>query len=372
MSQTYYDLLGVSQTASFDEIKRAFRQKAKACHPDYHPNDKEAERQFKAINEAYEVLKDEQKRAAYDQYGHEAFVNGMGAGAGRGFGGFDFSGSGFESIFEEMFNGFSGGARRTRTAQRRGADKRVDLTVTLEEAYRGLKKKVSVETYVPCEACQAKGGKNTETCATCGGQGHIRQRQGFFVMETECPVCHGMGKTVKDPCGSCQGTGRVYKKRTLEVNIPAGVDTGVRMRLSGEGDAGLNGSAPGDLYVFLSVKEHELFKREGEFLFCEVPLPMTTAALGGEVLVPTIDGQGEKVTVKAGLQSGTQIRLKGKGMPQLKGNGFGDLFVEFKVETPTHLTARQKELLTEFATAGQGNQSACDAFVDKIKKFFGS
>lgn len=371
MSQNYYELLGVSKTASFDEIKRAFRQKAKTCHPDYHPNDKEAERCFKEINEAYEVLKDEQKRAAYDQYGHEAFVNGMGAGGGRGFGGFDFSGSGFESIFEEMFNGFAGGARGRGPTQKRGADKRVDLTLTLEEAYRGFKKKVSVDTYVACDACGAKGGKNTETCPTCSGRGRVRQRQGFFVMETECPVCHGTGKTVKDPCASCRGAGRVRKKRMLEVNIPAGVDTGVRMRLSGEGDAGLNGAPAGDLYVFLSVKEHEIFKREGDFLFCEVPVPMVTAALGGEVFVPTIDGKGETVSVKPGLQSGTQMRLKGKGMPVLKSGSFGDLFVEFKVETPTRLTARQKELLSEFQTAGEGNQSACDAFLDKIKKFFG-
>lgn len=374
MTQNYYELLGVSQSASFDEIKRAFRVKAKECHPDYHPGDSNAEKKFKEINEAYEVLKDDQKRATYDRYGHDAYTQGMGQGGGfgqgfgQGFGGFDFSGSGFESIFEEVFNGFGGRHRQQKT--NRGNDIRYDLTIDLADAYKGLKKSITIDTFTTCDKCNGRGGKNLETCSTCGGHGHVRQRQGFFVVETECPVCHATGKTVKDPCSTCSGTGRIRKKRTLEVNIPAGVDTGVRMRLGGEGDAAMNGGESGDLYVFLTVKEHPIFKREGSNLYCEVPVPMTTAALGGDVLIPTMDGKGETVKIKAGLQTGTEMRLKGKGMPILKSGSFGDLYVIFRVETPTNLTARQKELLTEFAGEGQDNSSACSDFLSQIKKLF--
>lgn len=374
MSQNYYELLGVSQSASFEEIKRAFRIKAKECHPDYHPGDASAEKKFKEINEAYEVLKDDQKRAAYDRYGHDAYTHGMGQGGGfgqgfgQGFGGFDFSGSGFESIFEEVFNGF-GGRRRQQTSNR-GNDIRHDLTIDLSEAYTGLKKSITIETFTTCSTCDGKGGKHLETCPTCGGQGHVRQRQGFFVVETECPVCHATGKTVKEPCTNCSGTGRIRKKRTLEVNIPAGVDSGVRMRLSGEGDAAMNGGESGDLYVFLNVKEHPIFKRDGANLYCEIPIPMTTAALGGEILIPTMDGKGETVKIKAGMQTGTEIRLKGKGMPILKSGSFGDLYVIFRIETPTNLTNRQKELLTEFASIGQNNSSAYSDFLSQIKKIF--
>lgn len=374
MSQNYYELLGVSQSASFAEIKRAFRVKAKECHPDYHPGDADSEKKFKEINEAYEVLKDEQKRAAYDRYGHDAYTRGMGQGGGfgqgfgQGFGGFDFTGTGFENIFEEVFNGFGG--RRRQAATNRGNDIRYDLTIDLADAYTGLKKNITVDTFTKCESCNGKGGKHLETCPTCGGQGHVRQRQGFFVVETECPVCHATGKTVKEPCSTCGGTGRVRKKRTLEVNIPAGVDTGVRMRLSGEGDAALNGGESGDLYVFLTVKEHPIFKRDGINLYCEVPVPMTTAALGGDILIPTMDGKGETVKIKPGLQTGAEMRLKGKGMPVLKSGSFGDLYVIFRVETPTNLTSRQKELLAEFTAAGQDNQTACSDFLAQIKKLF--
>ena len=372
MSKSYYDVLGVSKTASFDEIKRAFRVKAKACHPDYHPNDPEAEKNFKELNEAYEVLKDDQKKAAYDRYGHDAFVNGMNGqgGFGQGFGGFDFNGSGFENIFDEMFSAFGGGRRRRGTQTTRGADLRYNLEIDLAEAYTGLKKNIQVESFVKCEKCDGRGGKNLTTCPTCGGRGHVQTRQGFFVMETECPVCHGTGKTVKDPCSECKGTGRIKKKRTLEVSIPAGVDTGVRMRLSGEGDAALNGGEPGDLYVFITVKEHPIFKRDGSDLYCEMPIPMATAALGGEIIVPTMDGKGEKVKIKPGTQTGTDMKLKGKGMPVLRSNAYGDLYVIFRVETPTNLTAKQKELLKEFEQAGENNQSACDAFLSKIKKIW--
>ena len=372
MSKSYYDVLGVSKTASFDEIKRAFRVKAKTCHPDYHPNDPEAEKNFKELNEAYEVLKDEQKRAAYDRYGHEAFVGGMNgqSGFGQGFGGFDFNGSGFENIFDEMFSAFGGGRRRRGPQTTRGADLRYNLEIDLAEAYMGLKKNIQVESFVKCEKCDGRGGQNLETCPTCGGRGHVQNRQGFFVVETECPVCHGTGKTVKDPCSECKGTGRIKKKRTLEVSIPAGVDTGVRMRLNGEGDAALNGGEPGDLYVFITVKEHLIFKRDGSDLYCEMPIPMATAALGGEIIVPTMDGKGEKVKIKPGTQTGTDMKLKGRGMPVLRSNAYGDLYVIFRVETPTNLTAKQKELLKEFEQAGENNQSACDAFLSKIKKIW--
>lgn len=372
-NQNYYELLGVERTASFEEIKRAFRVQAKKYHPDYHPGDKEAETRFKQINEAYEVLKDDQKRAAYDQYGHEAYVNGMGRSGGAGFGGFDFSGTGFESIFEEMFGaGFGGGtAARSRTRQVKGSDVRYDLNITLDDSFTGVKQNITVETYVQCAACDGKGGESLETCPTCGGGGHVRQRQGFFVVETVCPVCRGTGKSVKNPCKECAGSGRIRKKRTLEVNIPAGVDSGVRMRLAGEGNAGLNGGPAGDLYVFLTVQPHDIFVRQGNDLYCEIPVPMTTAALGGEVKIPTMGGKAEKHTVSAGLQSGDQVRLKNKGMPILKSGGaFGDLYVSFKVETPTNLTDRQKELLREFAAEEGEHQQACTDFFCRLKKIW--
>ena len=372
MSKTYYETLGVARTASFDEIKRAFRVKAKACHPDYHPEDPEAAAKFKEINEAYEVLKDDQKRAAYDRYGHDAFVNGMnGRGGFGGFGGFDFGGAGFENIFDEVFNAFGGGRRRGPTGPARGNDLRYNLEIDLAEAYAGTKKSIQIDTFVKCEKCDGRGGQNLTTCPTCGGMGHVRTRQGFFVMETECPVCHGTGKTIKDPCPDCKGTGRIRKKKTLEVNVPAGVDTGVRMRLNGEGEAPLNGGENGDLYVFVSVKEHPIFKRDGADLYCEVPVPMTVAALGGEILVPTMDGEGETVKIKAGLQTGSDMKLKGKGMPILRSGSFGDMYLIFKVETPTNLSAKQKELLTQFAESGNA-PSAYDDFLGKIKKIWNS
>lgn len=373
-NQNYYDLLGVSKSASFDEIKRAFRVKAKECHPDYHPGDTTAEAKFKEINEAYEVLKDDQKRAAYDRYGHQAYTSGMGqSGGAGGFGGFDFSGTGFESIFEEMFSGFTRGAQSSRgeTNQNRGSDLRYDLTISLQEAYDGLKKSIDIETYVSCEECSGKGGKSLEQCETCGGYGRVRQRQGFFVVDTDCPTCQGTGKTVKDPCSKCKGTGRVRKKRTLEVNIPKGVDTGIRMRLPNEGHVGVHGGQSGDLYVFLTVKKHEIFEREGANLYCEVPVPMTVAALGGTIEVPLMTGKTEQLEIRPGIQSGHQMKLKGKGMPVLKSGSFGDLFVTLKVETPKHLTPRQKELLKEFAAESKENtQEACTDFLSQIKKLW--
>lgn len=369
MARDYYDILGVSRTASFDEIKRAFRIKAKECHPDHHAGEAGAEEKFKETISAYDVLKDEQKRAAYDRYGHDAYVRGaQGAGAG-GFGGFDFSGAGFESIFEEIFAGFTGGRGRPQAAVR-GNDIRADVEITLEEAYRGLKKNLTVESFARCDSCQGRGGKKVEVCPTCGGSGRVRARQGFFVVETECPACHAVGKIVKDPCPACRGTGRTRKKRTLEVNIPAGVDTGIRMRLAGEGDAGPQGNPAGDLYVFLTVKPHPLFKREGEHLFCEVPISMVSASLGDEIEIPILDGSSEKVAVKAGLQTGAQTKLRGRGMPVLKSGSFGDLYISFRVETPTRLTPRQKELLRAFAAEAKDNHAACDDFWCQVKKFW--
>lgn len=372
-TQNYYDLLGVGKTASFDEIKRAFRVKAKECHPDYHPGDTAAEARFKEINEAYEVLKDDQKRAAYDRYGHQAYTSGMGGNAGgAGFGGFDFSGTGFESIFEEMFSGFAGRSRAGAEPRvNRGSDLRYDLEITLQEAYDGLKKSIDVETYVSCDECSGKGGKSLEQCDTCGGYGHIRQRQGFFVVDTDCPTCNGTGKKVKDACSKCKGTGRIRKKRTLEVNVPKGIDSGIRMRLTGEGHVGPNGGTAGDLYVFLTVKPHEIFEREGANLYCEIPVPMTTAALGGTIDVPTMAGKTEKLDIKAGTQTGHQVKLKGKGMPVLKSNSFGDLYVSLKVETPRHLTQKQKDLLKEFAKESkEDTQEACSDFLSQIKRLW--
>ncbi len=377
MSKTdYYELLGVSKGATADELKRAFRIKAKECHPDYHPNDKTAESRFKELNEAYEVLKDPQKRAAYDQYGHEAFSQGGmgGGGFGQGFGGFGgfggFSAGGFESIFEEMFAGATRSARG-RAAPQKGEDVRYDLSISLEEAYAGTKKSIQVNTFVKCDACDGKGGKSTQTCPSCNGTGRMRQRQGFFVVETECPMCHATGKVVKDPCTTCKGAGRNRKKRTLEVNVPKGVDTGIRMRLSGEGNAGFQGTLNGDMYVFIEVKDHDIFVRDGADLYCEMPIEMTLAALGGKITVPTIDGQGYETTIKAGMQTGTKIRVKGKGMPVLRSSSYGDLYVTFKVVTPTNLTDRQKELLQEFADSRGENAGEDDSFFDKIKNFVG-
>ena len=363
----YYDMLGVSKNASAEEIKRAFRIKAKECHPDMHPGDVKAELQFKEINEAYEVLKDDQKRAAYDRYGHAAFSNGQTGFGGGGFGGFGLGESGFESIFEEMFRGFNGNASEDVESNLRGADVRYDISITPQEAYEGVKKSITVDTCVPCKTCDGKGGKRLDNCPTCGGYGRIRQRQAFFVMDTSCPDCHGTGKTVHEPCPDCKGTGCIHKKRNLEITIPKGVDTGVRMRLAGEGDAGRNGGPAGDLYVFVEVKKHAIFNRKGAHLYCEMPVPMTTAALGGTVNVPSMDGKPIPTEIKAGMQSGYQLKIKGKGMPQLKSDLFGDLFVTFRVETPTHLSAKQKELLKQFAAeTKESNQEACKDFLCQI------
>ncbi|MDD3182091.1 MAG: molecular chaperone DnaJ [Alphaproteobacteria bacterium] len=376
----YYELLGAGREASADELKKAYRKMAMKYHPDKNPGNKEAEHKFKEVSEAYDVLRDEQKRAAYDRYGHAAFEQGgMGGGAG-GFGGFDFSG-GFGDIFEEMFGeilGGGGGRRRAGPDQagQRGSDLRYDMSITLDEAFKGTDKTIKVSTLVACEACNGAGtapGTSTVTCSTCDGHGRVRVQQGFFSIEHTCPTCQGAGKVIKDPCKSCQGVGRTRKERTLVVTIPAGVESGTRIRLSGEGEAGLRGAHAGDLYVILSVKGHPLFQRDGANVHCRVPIPMTMAALGGKVQVPVIDGSMAEVEVKAGTQSGHQVRLRGKGMSVLRSSSRGDLYAELVVETPSHLTKRQKELLEEFAIEAENNKThpESESFFDKVKDMFG-
>jgi len=376
----YYDLLGVSREASADELKKAYRKQAMKYHPDKNHGDKDAEHKFKEISEAYDVLRDEQKRSAYDRYGHAAFEQGgMGGGGGFGAGGFDFGG-GFGDIFEEMFGEILGGGGRRRgpadQAGQRGADLRYDMSITLEESFKGTEKNIKVSTLVACEACKGQGtapGSSPVTCSTCDGHGRVRMQQGFFSIERTCPACQGAGKVIKDPCKSCQGVGRVRKERTLAVSIPAGVESGTRIRLSGEGEAGLRGGRGGDLYVILTVAGHPLFQRDGANLHCRVPITMTMAALGGTVSVPVIDGTMTDVEVKAGTQTGHQVRLRGKGMTVLRSSSRGDLYVELTVETPAHLNKRQKELLEEFAIESENskNHPASESFFAKVKEMLG-
>ncbi len=372
----YYDILGVSRGASADEIKKAYRRKARELHPDRNKDDPEAEARFKEANEAYEVLKDADKRAAYDRFGHAAFEGGMGGGprAGAGFGSGDFS-SAFSDVFEDLFGDIMGARGGGRRRAARGADLRYNLRVTLEEAYSGIQKTINVPTSVSCSACGgtgAEGGVEPTTCPTCSGMGKVRAQQGFFTVERTCPTCSGMGQIIKDPCRSCGGQGRVHKDRTLSVNIPAGVETGTRIRLAGEGEAGMRGGPPGDLYIFIEVAPHELFERDGVNLYCRVPVSMVTAALGGAIEVPTIDGGRGRVQIPAGSQSGRQMRLRGKGMPALRGGGMGDMFIELAVETPVNLTARQKELLREFEDLSEDNHPESKSFFSTVKSFWDS
>ena len=375
--QDYYELLGVSQSASADEIKKAYRKKAMKYHPDRNPDDQEAETRFKEVSEAYEVLKDDQKRAAYDRYGHAAFEDGAG-GAGGGFGGGGFGGGGFADIFEEMFGEAMGG-RRSRRGTGRGADLRYNMEITLEEAFAGKQTSIRVPTSVTCDACDGDGaepGTEPTSCPTCRGIGKVRAQQGFFTIERTCPTCEGMGRVINNPCKACGGAGRVRQEKSLQVTIPAGVDDGTRIRLAGEGEAGMRGAPPGDLYIFLSVKPHRFFSREGADIYCKVPVPMTKAALGGSVDVPTIDGSRAKVTVPAGSQPGTQFRLKSKGMSLLRSNQRGDMYVQLQVEIPVSLSKQQKQLLEEFEGEGGGESGGekshpqTHSFFSKVKEFF--
>ena len=376
----YYDVLGLKKGASADEIKKAYRTKAKELHPDRNADNPEAENQFKEANEAYEVLKDADKKAAYDRYGHAAFEGGMGGGRpGGGFGGGagqgDFA-SAFSDVFDDLFGDFMGGQRGGgRQRASRGADLRYNLRVTLEDAYTGMQKTIQVPTSVACGSCNgsgAEGGAEPTTCPTCSGMGKVRATQGFFTVERTCPTCSGLGQTIKNPCKECAGAGRVHKDRALSVNIPKGVETGTRIRLAGEGEAGLRGGPPGDLYIFIEVAKHELFERDGAHLHCRVPVSMTVAALGGNIEVPTIDGGRSRVAIPTGSQSGRQMRLRGKGMPALRGQGQGDMFIELAVETPVNLTSKQKELLREFEELSEDNNPESKSFFKSVKGFWDS
>ncbi len=373
----YYDVLGVAKGASADEIKKGFRKKAKELHPDRNKDNPDAESQFKEANEAYDVLRDADKKAAYDRFGHAAFENGMGGGGGRPGGGFgqgDFS-SAFSDVFDDLFGDFMGGQRGGAGGRRaaRGSDLRYNLRVTLEEAFSGLQKTINVPAAVACSACDgsgAEGGVEPTTCPTCSGMGKVRAQQGFFTVERTCPTCSGLGQIIKNPCKSCGGAGRVEKERALSVNIPAGVETGTRIRLAGEGEAGMRGGPPGDLYIFVEVSDHKLFERDSVNLYCRVPVSMAKAALGGSIEVPTIDGGRGRVQIPAGSQSGRQMRLRGKGMPALRGGGVGDMFIELAVETPVNLTSRQKELLREFDDLGEDNHPESKSFFSSVKSFW--
>jgi len=377
----YYDVLGVKKGASADEIKKGYRTKAKELHPDRNADKPDAESQFKEANEAYDILKDPEKKAAYDRFGHAAFEGGMGGGGrpGGGFGGQqgDF-GSAFSDVFDDLFGDFMGGQRGGAGGGRRaarGSDLRYNLRVTLEEAYAGLQKTISVPTSVGCASCNgtgAEGGSDPSTCPTCSGMGKVRAQQGFFTVERTCPTCSGMGQIIQNPCKSCGGAGRVEKERSLSVNIPAGVETGTRIRLAGEGEAGMRGGPTGDLYIFIDVATHDLFERDGNNLFCRVPVSMSTAALGGSIEVPTIDGGRGRVQIPAGSQSGRQMRLRSKGMPALRGGGPGDMFIELAVETPVKLTSRQKELLREFEDLSSENNPESTSFFSSVKSFWDS
>jgi molecular chaperone DnaJ len=364
----YYESLSVERTATEIDIKAAFRKQAMVCHPDRNPGDKDAEHRFKEINEAYEVLKDPDKRAAYDRYGHAAFEHGMGNAAGFGA---DF-GTTFSDLFEGIF-GMAGAARGRGTGRERGADLRYNMEITLQEAYAGKNAQIRIPTSVTCEACSgsgAKAGTKPKTCPMCGGHGRVRHAQGFFTLERTCPNCHGRGQSIDSPCASCAGSGRVTRERTLAVNIPAGVEDGTRIRLAGEGEAGVRGGPPGDLYIFLSMASHPFFQREGADLHCRVPVSMVTAAMGGDCEVPTIDGGKTKVKVPEGTQSGRRFRLQGKGMPVLRARQSGDMYVQVMVETPQNLTKKQRELLAEFdRLSSSETQPESSGFLGKVREF---
>ena len=370
----YYEILGVAKGADAAAIKKGYRQKAKELHPDRNADNPNAEAMFKEANEAYEVLKDENKKAAYDRYGHAAFENGMGSGGGPRGGQGDF-GSAFSDVFDDLFGDFMGGrgGGGRRSAAQRGNDLRYNLRINLEDAFSGMQKTVTVPTAVGCGSCNgtgAEGGSEPQTCPTCSGMGKVRAQQGFFTVERTCPTCSGMGQTIKDPCKTCHGQGRVEKEKSLSVNIPAGVETGTRIRLAGEGEAGMRGGPTGDLYIFIEVQDHALFERENSSLYCRVPVSIATAALGGEIEVPTIDGGRSRVKVPEGSQSGRQMRLRGKGMPALRGAGVGDMFIELAVETPVKLTSRQREILKEFDQLSEENNPQGSSFFDSVKSFW--
>ncbi|MBA3676844.1 MAG: molecular chaperone DnaJ [Sphingosinicella sp.] len=362
----YYELLQVERTADERAIKSAYRRLAMECHPDRNPGCQDSENRFKAISQAYDCLKDPQKRAAYDRFGHAAFQNGGNAGGAQDFGSFSDI---FENIFGEFMNNGQG---ERRANMRRGSDLRYDLEISLEDAFEGKGVELKVDTTVGCEPCSgsgAKAGTGARACNMCGGRGQVRANQGFFVVERTCPTCHGLGEVITDPCPSCRGEGRVEKPKSLQVNIPSGVDEGTRIRLSGEGEAGARGGPSGDLYIFIHVARHALFQREGTTLFARCPVSFTTAALGGTIEIPGLDRKHHEIKIPAGIQSGKQIRQRGAGMPVLNGRGHGDMVVQIEVETPTRLSAKQKELLEEFRLTETGDE--CPASSNFFKKLKG-
>ncbi len=369
----FYEVLGVSRSASADDSKRAYRTKAKELHPDRNSDNPKAEAQFKEVNEAYDILKDADKKAAYDRFGHAAFEGGWAAVR--------------VGVMARVISprpsrtcsktcsaiSWAGAVAAGPARAQRGSDLRYNLRVSLEEAHQGIQKTINVPTSVTCDVCQgtgAEGGAEPVNCPTCSGMGKVRAQQGFFTVERTCPTCSGMGQIVKNPCRACDGAGRTEKERALSVNIPAGVETGTRIRLAGEGEAGLRGGPAGDLYIFIEVREHPIFIRDGVNLYCRVPVSIATAALGGEVEVPTIDGGKSRVKVPAGSQTGKQMRLRGKGMPALRGGGHGDMLIEMAVETPVNLTSRQKELLREFEKLSEDNNPEGHSFFSKVKGFW--
>ena len=369
VKQCYYEVLQVAKTASGDELKKSYRKLAMEFHPDRNPGNTEAEHKFKVLSEAYDILRDEQKRAAYDRYGHAAFE--------QGGGGFDF-GTGFADIFDEMFGDMMGrrGGRGGR-GPARGQDLRYNMEITLEEAFYGKKASISVPSSIACDKCKGTGGKDgaaPSTCPGCKGAGKIRSQQGFFTVERVCPTCHGGGQVITDPCPKCSGAGRTRKDKTLDVTIPPGVEEGTRIRLAGEGETGMQGAPAGDLYIFLAIVPHRMFQRDGANLFMRMPIPMTTAALGGELEMPVIDGTKIKVQVPKGCQNGHRFRLKGKGMSVLRSQARGDMFLEAAIEVPVNLTDKQKKLLEEFEKDGEAATYSpeCTGFFDKVKDFIGA
>lgn len=369
----YYDKLGVKKGATADEIKKSYRKLAMKYHPDRNPNNPQAEQKFKDLSQAYEVLSDEQKRAAYDRFGEQAFEQGGMGGGGNAGGGFQGFG-GFSDILDEMLRNMRGGSGPSESQfHQSGADLRFNVDISLEEAFRGTTARVKFATHGGCDSCRCSGSEGSSQpikCTKCNGQGTMRVQQGVFIAERTCHACHGMGRVIANPCRSCHGKGRVRKEKSLDVQIPSGIEDGARLRVAKEGEAGYRGGTPGDLYVFVTIRLHHLFKRQGKDLFCKVPIPMVKAALGGDVSVPVIDGNRKEISIPAGTQTGQIFRLKNLGLPGLRGGSRGDLVVEVNVETPVNLTKKQKELLQQLDADSQKHSPQSDGFFSKVKEFW--